>query len=556
MKKITLSTMILSLEFSQVLLKCPKPFQQILSTIQEQDLETILTNLNEIEIENNSFFNEKILETLNFETKNQKKLINELNQKKIYLLVRKKELSLYERISFFLTKKAKMINIFIKEFFLTKNFLTEDQHKEIYNELFNKKDELERYSKEKKFKEELLQVKEIMPKEVLQLLSITSRDQAADNLVTRVRRWLTILLYTRDDLEYCGDPNVRITIEQKKIEDIKNKKRKERVEELKKEKKKNRNKEKIEEDLYKDKDFLLEEENLYKDFLLEKEDLYEEDLYSKTTLKLADDFYQEKLYEKALEAEVRENNYRSWFNRTQKEYDPLLYVDFDVDESEFIMERLGFRSNQLEMLLRPFYATIDNYNSPDELEYVSYDGEFQHALIFHSDNYYYPENNEGGFKSICPVFFDFQTAEGFMYHAIETSLNFLEDMTAKGKYFPPTMILNRKYLARLIFWDIFESQIMSMGLGDFIRYYSQFDLQPKFDYSLVIKKNNPLNKIEFLFFPHVKELMELEKKNRMKHFLKKIFFFLPERILKKLRIKQPLSFNDYKKIYFSLNDDT
>jgi hypothetical protein len=208
-------------------------------------------------------------------------------------------------------------------------------------------------------------------------------------------------------------------------------------------------------------------------------------------------------------------------------------------------EGTGNRSLITKFLLRPFYR----HYIEETKETVKFHREVQQASEFHSNNFYYPDNNQGGFKSICPVFFDFETVEDFMLEAMETDLEILSDITAEGEFYDRYLILNDKWKANILLNPILRSKIIEIGLGDFIRYYSQFDLKNSENLN---KEDNPLKKIEFLFIPKTEQLIRLGKKNKPRRILKKIFWFLPNNLIK---LEQPLSFNDYIKKYFSLKKE-
>jgi hypothetical protein len=101
----------------------------------------------------------------------------------------------------------------------------------------------------------------------------------------------------------------------------------------------------------------------------------------------------------------------------------------------------------------------------------------------------YNVNNLGGYKSICPVFFDKNTAEDFL---IKTT----KDTLSISNY-----SLGSDQGSKDIINGILNSKIISVGLGDFIHYYSSSSNE-KF-----------LEKIEFLFFPPLEDLQVNQKKS-------------------------------------------
>lgn len=203
---------------------------------------------------------------------------------------------------------------------------------------------------------------------------------------------------------------------------------------------------------------------------------------------------------------------------------------------------IGNRRYITKILVRPYYKHYDE----DDGQTYNFKREVPQGLQFHSSKFYYPENNQGGFKSICPIFFDFTTAEEFLCDAMENDVELLSNITTEGTYVFPHIFLDGKWPAKIILHPLLRSEIITVGLGDFLRYYSQFDYLKNKD---TINSLNPLNQIEFLFIPNPEELVRLEKINIPKRILKKIFFFLPKKWIK---LKQPLSFNDCKKLYYSL----
>lgn len=103
----------------------------------------------------------------------------------------------------------------------------------------------------------------------------------------------------------------------------------------------------------------------------------------------------------------------------------------------------------------------------------------------------YYENNIGGYKSICPVFFDKNSAEDFLIQSSKETLNLLKHLPLES---------NKEIIQGLL-----NTKIISIGLGDFVEYYS-------------LEKNEKfLKNVDFLFVPI------LQKENsKNKEFEKKI----------------------------------
>ena len=87
----------------------------------------------------------------------------------------------------------------------------------------------------------------------------------------------------------------------------------------------------------------------------------------------------------------------------------------------------------------------------------------------------YYENNIGGYKSICPVFFDKNSAEDFLIQSSKDTLNLLKHLPLES---------NKEIVQGLL-----NTKIISLGLGDFVEYYS-------------LEKNEKfLEDVDFLFVP-------------------------------------------------------
>ena len=91
-------------------------------------------------------------------------------------------------------------------------------------------------------------------------------------------------------------------------------------------------------------------------------------------------------------------------------------------------------------------------------------------------SYYF--NNLGGYKSICPVFFDKISAESFLINALK------KNQKIYGGLSTSSLKKSEQY-----FKSILNTKIVTIGLGDFIDYYSS---EPN---------KELLKKVEFLFFP-------------------------------------------------------
>jgi len=111
-------------------------------------------------------------------------------------------------------------------------------------------------------------------------------------------------------------------------------------------------------------------------------------------------------------------------------------------------------------------------------------------LLRNGKSYYV--DNLGGYKSICPVFFDKAFAEEFLIQTSKDGLNLLRTFPLDG---------NKEILKGFL-----NTKIISLGLGDFIEHYSQ--------------ENNKkyLEKVEFLFVPSLKKENRIQKKLNTKSF--------------------------------------
>jgi hypothetical protein len=122
----------------------------------------------------------------------------------------------------------------------------------------------------------------------------------------------------------------------------------------------------------------------------------------------------------------------------------------------------------------------------------------------------YYENNVGGYKSICPVFFDKNSAEDFLIQSSKDTLNLLNNLPLES---------NKEIIQGLL-----NTKIISIGLGDFVEYYS-------------LEKNKEfLKSVDFLFVPL------LQKENpQSKEFEKKINTLISKK-----------TFKSYQKQYYKL----
>lgn len=113
----------------------------------------------------------------------------------------------------------------------------------------------------------------------------------------------------------------------------------------------------------------------------------------------------------------------------------------------------------------------------------------------------YNTNNLAGYKSICPIFFSKHTAEDFL---IQTT----KDTLSKSNY-----CIGLDKGSKDIVKNILNSKIITVGLGDFIHYYSS------------PSNEEFLNKIEFLFFPNLENLKGNQDKSINKISTKSFNFY-------------------------------
>lgn len=119
-------------------------------------------------------------------------------------------------------------------------------------------------------------------------------------------------------------------------------------------------------------------------------------------------------------------------------------------------------------------------------------------------------DNLGGYKSICPVFFDKASAEEFLIQTSKDALQLLKTIPLES---------NKEILKGLV-----NTKIISLGLGDFIEYYSSE------------KNTKYLNNVEFLFVP-----MLQPEKTTSKNQQKEIF-----------SLANTLTFRNYQQEYYKL----
>ena len=134
------------------------------------------------------------------------------------------------------------------------------------------------------------------------------------------------------------------------------------------------------------------------------------------------------------------------------------------------------------------------------------------AKAFRSGKSYYP-NNEGGYKSICPVFFDKSSAKNFLLQTSKDALRTLRNLPTESKQENLQGLLNTK--------------IISLGFGDFIEYFS------------LSKNQTDLNKVEFLFVPPLQKSTKNTKQED-----KKINSLINNK-----------SFKSYQRQYFDLKNE-
>ena len=94
-------------------------------------------------------------------------------------------------------------------------------------------------------------------------------------------------------------------------------------------------------------------------------------------------------------------------------------------------------------------------------------------------------DNLGGYKAICPIFYNKNDAEDFLVKNIKDSLDFLKTQAAQGGK-TPLQIKN-------FMNSIKNTRVVTLNLGDLFEYYS-------------LKENKALlNKMEFLFLPSLEQ---------------------------------------------------
>lgn len=137
---------------------------------------------------------------------------------------------------------------------------------------------------------------------------------------------------------------------------------------------------------------------------------------------------------------------------------------------------------------------------------------------FRDRKIYYPDSI-GGYKSISPIFFNKETAEDFLIHSMETFFNSLEEteeINSKEKE-----KFQKYYLQKSL-----QAKIISVGLGDFIQYYSEED------------NKQVLEQVEFLFFPLMEELKAGQQSDR-----------------KVMKLIKNTTFQDYQEKYYDLKSE-
>jgi hypothetical protein len=102
----------------------------------------------------------------------------------------------------------------------------------------------------------------------------------------------------------------------------------------------------------------------------------------------------------------------------------------------------------------------------------------------------YSVENSCGYKSICPIFFDKPSAENFLIKSSRETILLLRYIPSKS---------NKEILK-----GVLNTQIKTIGLGDFIEYFTR------------IENENILDKIEFLFVPYLGKLNTFTVKDKKK----------------------------------------
>jgi hypothetical protein len=115
---------------------------------------------------------------------------------------------------------------------------------------------------------------------------------------------------------------------------------------------------------------------------------------------------------------------------------------------------------------------LEEFLNPESPWYDGKAGDIMAQSLCTGKSFYV--NNLGGYKSICPVFFDKETAEDFLMHTSKRALSLL-------KYLP-------KESSKEIYKGLINTKIYTVGLGDFISFYCD-------------ENKSALQKVEFLFVP-------------------------------------------------------
>lgn len=143
-------------------------------------------------------------------------------------------------------------------------------------------------------------------------------------------------------------------------------------------------------------------------------------------------------------------------------------------EDRLSSEQALINDRSLKFLFSTTTARYKKYKRFSVYDLVNWRRFPAYSKTFRSGKSYYV-NNQGGYKSICPVFFDKSSADDFLIQTSRDALTLLKNI-------PPES--NQEILK-----GILNTKIISLGLGDFIEYYS-----------LDENKTN-LEKVDFLFVP-------------------------------------------------------
>jgi hypothetical protein len=110
-----------------------------------------------------------------------------------------------------------------------------------------------------------------------------------------------------------------------------------------------------------------------------------------------------------------------------------------------------------------------------------------HAKTYRNAKSYSFENSYG-YKSICPIFFDKNSAENFLIKSSRETIILLRNIPLKS---------NKEILK-----GILNTKIKTIGLGDLIEYFSR------------VENKEVFNKFEFVFIPYLDDLNILSQKEK------------------------------------------